>query len=343
MGTGVIAEIPARAEIAVVSPGAERGIHFDYVIVLSLDRDLAPIAAIGTDGLRSFQHPRTIVVHRQPAGDGAHRTNLNAAAARVTLKFVAAPVRDLGQRTPSDGGQGARVHHFVAIPHAAHTRHAPIHLRLNDGTKVLFRKYALQFLEPADGGRVFVRKILQVTAAALIAHRAIQRMIAQQQFQHGFPRRFDVRRRGSHDHAVGHPSAARGLEFGNLFNLHQAHPAIRVGFQLRVVTEMRHHHAHAAGRLDHERAVRHLRPDSVNRHRQRCLRLRHGHDPFLRKAEHRDVFPFPVGVAGFRLVDQRLIFVTPIFQRTQHRCNLRVAERAHGPSADVFANVRERP
>ena len=63
MVTDVIAEISARAEVAVVPPGAKRRIHFDQLIVLSLDRDLASIAAIGTDGLRSFQHPRTIVVH----------------------------------------------------------------------------------------------------------------------------------------------------------------------------------------------------------------------------------------------------------------------------------------
>ena len=192
---GVVPEIAANAEIPVVPAGAQSRIDFDQLIVLALDRNLASVSAIGTNGLCPLEHPRTIVVHRQPAGNGPDRANLDTPAAHVAFEFITGPMRNLRERTAPVGRQCLGVNHFVAIPHATHARHATVHLGFNDRAEVLFGKDPLQFLEPADGGCVFVRKILQVAAAALVAHRTIERMIAQQQLQHPLPRRLDVRHR----------------------------------------------------------------------------------------------------------------------------------------------------
>ena len=271
MRTGMIAKIPPDAEIAVVTTGPKCRIHLDQLIVFLLDRDLTSVPAIGTNGVRSFQHPWTKIIHGQPTGDGPDRTNLNTAATHVTFEFMAGPVRDLGQCPPSDGRQGLSIDDLVAIAHTAHARHAPVHLCFDDRAKVLFGKHPFQFIEPAGRGGVLVRKILQIAATTLVTHRAIQRMIAQDQLQHGLTRRLDLRTGTSHDHPVGHARTARGLQFGKLFNFHQTHPAIRVGLQFRVIAEMRHHHAQLARRLNHQRPCRHLRADAVNRHRDQLL------------------------------------------------------------------------
>ena len=45
--------------------------------------------------------------------------------------------------------------------------------------------------------------VLQFAFAALVAHRAIQRMIGEQKFEHGLARFVHLRRVGAHHHAVG--------------------------------------------------------------------------------------------------------------------------------------------
>ena len=100
-------------------------------------------------------------------------------------------------------------------------------------------------------------KILEVALAALIADRAIQRVIGQDEFEHRLVGVMDDRRGGPNSHALGRHGAARGLKLRHLFDFDQAHAAVRIRLEFRMVAEVRNHHADPAGGFDHQGAFRH--------------------------------------------------------------------------------------
>src|SRR3546814_7062567 len=72
------------------------------------------------------------------------------------------------------------------------------------------------------------RLILQIALAALIADRAIERMVDQQEFHHAFARGLDHRRGGEDFLIVGGGQRATRLRLGRpRLHLAEAHPAIR--------------------------------------------------------------------------------------------------------------------
>jgi len=252
----VVPEKAPRAEVAVVAAGAVGGHDLDQVVLLGLNRDLAAVPAVRANGVGSLQHPRTELVHGQAAGEGADRTDLNAPPAELAVQFMVGEVLDLGHRPAAGRRQRFDIHHFVAVPHAAQALDAPVHLRLDQRAEVLLLEHPLDLDEPAGGRRVLMRKILQVAAAALVADRAVQRMVGQDKLQHRLVRLGDDGRRGAHHHALGNRRAARGLQLRRLLDLHQTHAAVGVPLQLGVVAEVGDHHPHLPRRLDDKRALR---------------------------------------------------------------------------------------
>jgi hypothetical protein len=90
---------------------------------------------------------------------------------------------DFSHRASSDRGQGLHVHHLVTVTDTPETLHAPVHLRFNQRTEEFLLEDAFG-LDKSTGGRgVLMGKILEVAFPALIADRAIQRMISQNKFE----------------------------------------------------------------------------------------------------------------------------------------------------------------
>ena len=108
-------------------------------------------------------------------------------------------------------------------------------------------------------------KILKVAFPALIADRAIQRMIGQDEFEHRLVGVVNDRRGGPNSHALGRQGAARGLEFRHLFDFDQAHATVRIRLEFRMVAEVRNHHADPASGFDHQCAFRHRDGNAVDR------------------------------------------------------------------------------
>ncbi len=115
------------------------------------------------------------------------------------------------------------------------------------------------------GGGVLMGKILEVALPALIADRAIQRMIGQDEFKHRLVGVVNDRRGGPNSHAFGRHGAARGLEFRHPFDFNQAHATVRVRLEFRMVAEVRDHHADPASGFDHQCAFRHRDGNAVDR------------------------------------------------------------------------------
>ncbi len=108
------------------------------------------------------------------------------------------------------------------------------------------------------------RLVLQVALAALIADRAIERVVDQQEFHHAFARGLDHRAVGADVLIIGGGQRARCLRLGRpRLHLDQAHAAIARDAEALMVTETRYFLARSLARLEHGGASGHLHFDSV--------------------------------------------------------------------------------
>ncbi len=175
-----------------------------------------------------------------------------------------AEVLDLRHGTAADRRQRFDVHDFIAVSDTAEALHAAIHLRLDERTEILLLEDALGFNEPA-GRRVLVRKVLKIALPPLIADRTVQRMIGKDKFEYRFMGVVDDGGGGAYAHPFVGRRAAGRLKLGHLFDFNQAHTAIGVRFEFRVIAEMRNHDADATGRFDHQCPFRDVDRHSVDR------------------------------------------------------------------------------
>ncbi len=122
--------------------------------------------------------------------------------------------------------------------------------------------------------------VLQRALAALVAHRAVQRVVDEQQLHHavlGLVR--DGRGElGAHHHALGARGDARGHRLDLALDLDQALAAGADRVEQRVVAEPRDLDAEQLGGPDDQHALRHRDLEPVDGDGHRALRGLHGHD-----------------------------------------------------------------
>jgi hypothetical protein len=92
--------------------------------------------------------------------------------------------------------------------------------------------------------------VLQFALAAGVADRAVERMIAQQQFDHGLARLRNLRRFGDEDLSLRNRRCAGRLQLGNFLLAHHAHAACRLQAQARVITKSRNLDARLAAGIN---------------------------------------------------------------------------------------------
>ena len=112
-------------------------------------------------------------------------------------------------------------------------------LGLDQRAEILVADGALVLLEPAAVETVGHRLVLQIALAALVADRAIERMIDQQELHHPLLRLDRLWRFGVNHHAVGRRHRAGGDRLWRFLDLDQTHPAVAGDREALVVAEMR--------------------------------------------------------------------------------------------------------
>jgi hypothetical protein len=93
----VEAKVALRAEIARVAAAARVGRDPERDVVAALHLQPAPVGAVRADRLDLLELPRAVVVHRHPAGQRAHRADLDAPAAKLTIQLLVHQPADLQQ------------------------------------------------------------------------------------------------------------------------------------------------------------------------------------------------------------------------------------------------------
>ena len=186
---------------------------------------LQPSRAMRADGADVGHLPGPRLIAIDAAGQRADRADVDARAALVAFQVIAHVRSDLGDHAAIDHAQRADAHAFIADAHAAEAENAARRIEKHHRGKLLLRRVDLLFRVAAFARAVAEDHVLQFALAALIANRAIQRMIRQQELQRVLAGLRHLRRLGAHDHAFGDRQRACRHHLRHLLHFHQAHAA----------------------------------------------------------------------------------------------------------------------
>ena len=142
--------------------------------------------------------------------------------------MIALAGSDLADHAAIHDAERADAHAFIADTNAAVAEDTSRRIEEHDRRKLLFVDVVLHFREPALAGAVREHHVLQFALAALVADRAIERMIGQQQLEHRFASLLDDGGIGADDHAFADREGTCGLKLRHLLDFHQAHAARRL-------------------------------------------------------------------------------------------------------------------
>ena len=161
-------------------------------------------------------------------GEGPHRADLHGVAREVGGEGLAGEGEHLGVVAPGDELDQGVAGHLVGEPGAAGAQDAALPVEQHqvadrDGLGVV----ALLLDVAALPGAVGEGLVLQGALPALVAHRAVEGVVGQQELEHPFLGLLDDVGGGVHHHALGHPGGAGGGQgpAAGPFDLHQAHAA----------------------------------------------------------------------------------------------------------------------
>ena len=164
---------------------------------------------------------------------------------------------DLHVLAAADGAEVGGAGDFRGEADAARALDAAVHRRLDERADILVLDRALVLGEARRVDAVGHRLVLQVALAALVADRAIQRMVDEQELHHAFARLLHHRRLGEHRRrlavragaAVAHAPGAGRDGLGRALHLDEAHAAIAGDRQPLVEAEARNFRARRLARL----------------------------------------------------------------------------------------------
>ncbi len=213
-------------------------------------------------------------------GQRAHRADLDGVAGEVRLEGVALAGADLLERAAFQQLDHRVAGDLLREAGAPGAQHAPFaveqHLR-GDGHGLVERP--LDAVEPGlrvAGGH---RLVLEGALAALVADRAVQRVVDEQQLHHPALRLLGDGRAevGLDDHAVGAGDGAGGHRLALALDLHDALPARAGRVEQRMVAEPRDLDAELLGGADDQGPLGHRELDAVDgqRHQVGILLRRH--------------------------------------------------------------------
>ena len=111
---------------------------------------------------------------------------------------------------------------------------------------------------------VVERIVLQRALACLVADRAVERMVDEEELHRPLARLVDFLVPDVDFHPVAHGRGAAGLELRHPFDFHEAHAALADDAQRRVITEVRDVDVGCLGRFDDVDSVLNVDLDSVN-------------------------------------------------------------------------------
>ena len=231
-----------------------------------LDRAAAPDRARHARGLDRLEIPRARLEAVGRRGEGPDRADLDRVAGEVRREGltgvgdhlgVATAPAEVDQRVTGDlGGE----------PRAATTLDAALAVEedeVADRDRLL--EVTLLLDEARLAGPERERLVLERALAAAVAHRAVERVVDEQELENAVLRVLDALARRRDDHAVGHGRRARDLQAAHALDLDEAHAAHAHGLHALVPAEPRDVRAVVLRDLDEQLAAWRLHLPAVDR------------------------------------------------------------------------------
>ena len=146
---------------------------------------------------------------------------------------------DLGMLATVGHAQLHGTGHFLAKAHATCAVDAAAHLFHGDQRADFFvEDHALFFFVARAAATITHSQILQLALTALVANRAIERVVDEQKLHDRLLGCNRLVALGAHDHALRHGRGACGHGLGSLLHIDQAHAAVGRDGEFLVVAEM---------------------------------------------------------------------------------------------------------
>ena len=222
----------------------------------------------GVDRVRVVPRPRAKAV--LPGGDGADRADIHQVAREQRVDALFVEGGNLAAVAAVDGADLRVAIHFGHEAAAARAQDAAVavqHQRraeVDVGLDALAVKRAAREVHAAGVVAELVREVLQRALAALVADRAIERVIDQQELEHALAAFDGLGVLRVHHHAFSHRRRARRLQLAHLFDLHQADATRGVDAETGVVAVIRDLDAGFNGGLEDRGALRHGQLAAIN-------------------------------------------------------------------------------
>ena len=228
-----------------------------HLAATGIDADRRAHAIHHVDGLGLAQLPRTggeRIGFRRQRADGA---DIDEIALQLRGQGALEIGRDLHVLAASGRAHFRRAADFGRKPHTARALDAAVHRGLHQRAEIFVLDRALVLGKARGVDAIAHRLVLQIAFAALVANRAIQRMVDQQEFHHAFARLLHHRRAGGNFRrlalrartAIAHAPGAACDRLRAALHLNQAHPAIAGDRKPLVVAEPRNFRARRLARL----------------------------------------------------------------------------------------------
>ena len=171
--------------------------HPHHLRPARIDADVAALRIHHIDGFGLAQFPGPRVEGIRLGGQRAHRAQIHHIAGQFAGEGLFQIGGDFHVLAAAGGAQIGHARDFGGEAHAAGALDAAGHDGLDQRAHIFVFDRALVLVEAVERGAAIAhRLVLQIAFAALVADRAIQRMIDQQEFHHPFARLAGIRRSG---------------------------------------------------------------------------------------------------------------------------------------------------
>ena len=168
-----------------------------------VDADVRTDGIHHVDGLGLFQLPGTRRIGEGAEGERADRAEIDDVRRQLGGERVLEIGGDLHVLAAADGAEFGDARHFLREADAARAMDAARHHRLHEGAHVFFFDRALVLVEARPVDAIGHGLVLQSAFAALIADRAVERVIDEEEFHHAFAGALHLLGLRVDDHTVG--------------------------------------------------------------------------------------------------------------------------------------------
>ena len=229
-----------------------------HLEVAAVDVDVAAVRALGADARRALQVPRARDEAVLTVRQRADRADLGKVALELRLQLLVVEGGD-------ERVDAALLEHdlllagdLVVVANAAPAEDAALLVEL-DVLRERDRLLEVDLLgdrKARDARAVAEREVLEVALAAAVAHRAVERVVEQQELEHPLAQLGDLGDVGADHHSLVRDRRARRLRLGELLDVDQAHAADGDRLHLRMRAVDGDVDAELGRGVEHQRALR---------------------------------------------------------------------------------------